>query len=236
MLLLFPLLWASAPVSIDEQAAIDVADQFVHSSRPASISCADNDIARSIGLTGWSPVCSEGTLTDVTNDVMWIELLALNQALGGNTSWRVLMEAQRERFANPRRVRETYRRLKPLVLPILETNPEDALYAKVYLLQMLIPDFTTEIPASLRELYRVEAAADEANMKARVYDPAKGTSWDPVTSAAYERANIAFGEAALAAGFHDPLALQFRMRREAEGGQPLVDAWREVFTDFARSL
>lgn len=231
MFLLFPILWASAPVSVDERAIVDIAQGFVQSSEPASVSCKDNAIAQKIGLTGWSPVCSYGTLTRVVNELMWTERFELD-----HVSWLALKEKQRKQYSNPRRVHATYRRLKPLVLPILETNPEDALYAKVYLLQMLIPDFTAEIPASLRELYRVEAAAHEANMKARVYDPAKGTSWDPATSAAYERANTAFGEAALAAGFHDPLALQFRMRREKEGGQPLVDAWREVFTDFAHSL
>ena len=236
--MIFFLLSALSTTPAEQQAVIYAAETFAQSvTQPINIGCATDPIAVQVGVVGWSPLCSHGTLTDASNALVYNGSFDMELMVNGQVPIWIIIQNERERLSDPKMVTAVYQQLRPVVIPIVKTGTTENLDSvRSYLTDVIIPDFTLEVPASLRELYRVEAEADAAMLKARVYKEGVGTIWDPVTVLAYTTANLAFGQAAISAGFHDPLALQWRLRREKEGGKALVRAWRDVFIDLAQSI
>lgn len=212
----------------EQQAVIHITESFAQAdTQPINIGCATDLDAVQIEKLDWSPHCSRGTLTNISNVLVYNGALNLELALGGQVSTWMILQQERERFSDPHVVTAVYQQLKPLVIPIIKTGtPENLDSVHTYLNTVLIPDFTLEVPKSVREFYRFEAEDYVVLMK----------NWNPVTFKNYQQANSVFGDYAIRAGFHDPLALQWRLRREKEGGEALVSAWRDIFVDLAQSI
>lgn len=239
-MLLFLIVSAlSTPITAELKAASTVAEHFATTKQPINTGCDTDPVANQLGMTGWKPSCSHGTLTEVSawlvmNGSMEIQIRSNDHATGAT---RRIIEKERKRFSNPKTVLRTYATLKPVALLALQqSSPKHTEEIRAYINTTLIPELVYDVPPSLRELWVVEATAYKAMMLApRVYS---GTfyEWDPEARAAYKAANLAFGNAVITAGYKDPMALQWRYRREEEGGQPLVAAYLQIFNDFARSI
>jgi hypothetical protein len=228
----------STPVTAEQKVATTIAIRFASSNQPINVGCDTDPIAAQVGIRGWSPLCSHNTLTDVSKWLVYkgSTEIALEQSDYKNGATYRATERERKRFSNPETVIVTYTGLKPIALAALrQSSPERVEEIRTYINTALIPAFVDDVPPTLRELWTAESRADDAMLASRTYDGAR-TTWDPETEAAYKAANLAFGNAAIASGFQDPLALAWRLRREAEGGQKLVAAYRGIFTDFAGSI
>lgn len=239
MFLLFIIASAfSSPFDAEWNAATTVAAHYAGIDRPISVGCDTDPIAVQVGLDGWSPLCSHGTLTEVSK---WLVSVGATEIVTRGTDHKYgatyrAMERERKRFSNWRTVLRVYLTLKPIALSALEQeNTARIDEIRVYITTALLPAFAPDVPSELRRLYATEALAYEQMLALRNFDGAQ-TSWNPEYVAAYDAANLAFGKAAIAAGFHDPLALQWRFRREREGGAVLVAAYHKIFSDFAHSI
>lgn len=234
-LLLSSFTFANAPTD-QQTAAAELADSFLLSHRPVNIGCDTDTVAMQVPelKERWSPLCSHGTLTAVSN-MLYFGAYMFNT--DNSISEYTFKQTSRTFLSDPSHVKSSYRDLKPFVLQSVRmTDVKKVDEVRGYITTTLVPDFSHDVSPELRALYAAEAAADRAMWTAHTDGETKVTCCDPRFTQAYTATNLAFGTAALAAGFHDPMAVQWRLRREKEGGQALVDAYRWVFTDFAKSI
>jgi len=226
MLLFFFTSALSAPVASEKAVANIVAKHFAATEEHIFVGCDGDWDALQAGVTGWRPRCSQGTLTEVSNWLVSIGSTEIEMRKRDHTTGATyrIKQAERKRFSDPKTVLRTYSVLRPIAVAAMsQSSAERRQEVENYITMALVPAFVPNVPSSLRDLWLAEATAYKTML----------ASWNPTTETTYSAANLEFGNAAIAAGYMDPMALQWRFRREAEGGPTLVAAYLEVFKDFA---
>lgn len=129
-------------------------------------------------------------------------------------------DVARGRLRDPEVLKETYLTYKPVVVPILVTAKDR---------KGIIDDlneaervFTIPVSDELRRMHEAVSAQYEATMDA---------DWDSPESEAFSRLEDTFVLRAREEGFPNTYLLQWRLRREAEGGPELVQAWVDILAD-----
>lgn len=143
------------------------------------------------------------------------------------------MEELRATLRNPAKTRETYAKLKPRALVLVKASG-NRVAIQAYLREVVVPDFQRPASKKLRAAHAT-ASAEYAKSHAWWRANLDTKSVNPFMRTAQAAQNV-FVYTALDEGFVDPLILQWRLRREAEGGQALVDTWAGIVSDFASSM
>jgi len=156
-------------------------------------------------------------------------------ALGGHEQyhdaydvWRVrVLDVARRHLADPGRLEATWRKNKPAVLEEIQ-RAERGNQVRRALLDQVIPLFSEPVSAEVRAVNAEVSAA---------WEIADATEYGTVCWRA-NHDNFAEIEGRLEElpGVSDVRTLQWRLRREAEGGDALVAAWRGIFEDLAEAL
>ncbi|MFO0764438.1 MAG: hypothetical protein U0487_00095 [Patescibacteria group bacterium] len=194
-------------------------------------------------IEGYVTISPRGLYTLVTN--------GLSKRFGIAGLGEAAKERARTYLKNPRNLRALYAIFRPQIIGLLRTARKN--HAIKRELEILIPyfdqRFSAEIIAlsrrqSLAYLRRVEAHALQERELARSYDEQLATGYrgDPPSLIAADeglsqafRAEEALNEE-LTGVVRSPETLQWVLRRQAEGGLPLVRAWGEILKDLYNSI
>lgn len=139
------------------------------------------------------------------------------------TAGDVARNIVREHLKNPETLKEVYRDYKPILIE--GVNKAQAPEPIRTYLNEAIPYFTQPIPENVLEAERALLAAEAK---------CEGLEWEKGGEQCYETEYTACQ--ALIAVTPDYRVLQWMHRRQAEGGDALVQAWGEILVDFSHSL
>lgn len=130
----------------------------------------------------------------------------------------------RKHLKNPENLKKEYLNYKSLLLEGVNKAkaPEPI---RVYLNEVVIPYFTQPIPENVLEAERALLVAEAK---------CDNLEWENGRGECYEAEYTA--RQALIAVTPDYRVLQWMHRRQAEGGDVLVQAWGEILVDFSKSL
>ncbi len=163
----------------------------------------------------------------------------------GATEWYwdwtdLTIEVARAKLKDPAQLWQVYRQFGPTVVKAIKGTDAQQPISE-YLSEVVVPTFTKPVPNDdLMPLYQREAAAYEVEkLHWRNYkegeDEARRAK-EAGESAVYTYHQKEFEMLAKKDGFQDPYLLQWRLRRQAEGGDELVSMWAKIAMDLDRQL